>query len=282
MLSRLGFLFLGFLLLFQLIIGARQVLAQNTDSKSGIQPAIRHVQRTINGGEGVLEQSQKVLQGVAENAREHLNEAQKTAQERLLKAKEATKERLQKIRDTQQEAKKKREEVQQEMQKKQEEFRAEAEKRKQELQKKLGEERGKNIDMFFSRMMEKFENTVGRLNDLANRIESRLNDAEANGRDVSSARTALVSARGKITSIQTNLDAARANYKTAVGASDFKASFANVKSVIEGVKEQTKQAHAALVDVVTMLKGMSSSTTTPEAGGGVGRIAVIFLLLWRI
>lgn len=243
MFFRISFFVLGLLIFFQLAIGAGHVFAQSGDPESKLREAGQRVQKNI------LEQGQRAVQA----GRDRLDEVKKMKDERL-----------QQIRDLQQEAKKKREELKQELQKKQEEFRAKVEERKTELKKKLGVERAKNIDAFFSRMAEKFEDAIKRLNDLSDRIESRLNDSEASGKDVSAARAKLAGAREKITVAQTSLDGARASYTSAVQSDDFKGAFARVRTVVSGVKEKVKDAHAALVDVVTSLKSI------PESSSGEG------------
>lgn len=162
----------------------------------------------------------------------------------------------------------KREALKRDMEKKREEFEAEAEKRKEELKKKLGERHAENIEKFFNKMAEKFEAAIKRLDDLGDRIDSRLNKAEANGKDVKALRDQLAKARGKIQDAQKALADAKAKYTEAAKSTDFKASFAKVRELVKGVERQVKEAHQALVDVINSVKGLGGgeehkATSTP-------------------
>mgnify|MGYP001581897653 CR=1 FL=1 len=121
-------------------------------------------------------------------------------------------------------------------------------------------------------MSEKFHAAIERLKNFADKIEDRLDKAEDNGKDVNESRAKLVEARTKIIATETALADAKAKYAEAVKNPDFKASFAKVKEVVSGVVEKVREAHKALVDVVTSMKGLGGgvekspvATTTPVA-----------------
>ncbi|OGF62525.1 hypothetical protein A2926_02190 [Candidatus Giovannonibacteria bacterium RIFCSPLOWO2_01_FULL_44_40] len=164
-----------------------------------------------------------------------------------------------------QEAKTKRDALMQEAKTKREAFKAEAQKRVDALQKKVGEERAKRIDQFFNQMVRKFENAIDRLNNLADRIESRLTKTEAAGNDVSKQRDLLKAARDKISAVETALSDAKAQFAAMAKSENPKVAFEKVKELVRGVAQKVKDAHKALVDVVTAIKGLrlgSEATST--------------------
>lgn len=165
------------------------------------------------------------------------------------------------------ELKDKREALKTELKDKREKFKAEEQARKEELKKKLGEKRGENIERFFNQMVGKFEAAIGRLKDLSDRIASRLNKAEENGRNVVELRAKLAGANDKIAAAERALEDAKAKYAEAVKDKDFKASFRKVREVVAVVHDAVREAHRALVDVVNSIKGLgggeSKATTTP-------------------
>lgn len=165
------------------------------------------------------------------------------------------------------ELKEKREVVKQELKDKREKFKEEEKTRKEELKKKLGEKRGENIEKFFNQMVGKFEETVKQLKDFSDRITSRLNKAEENGRDVAELRRKLVEAGDKIAAVEKALEDAKVRYAEAIKDPDFKVAFKKVREIVESVKEKAKEAHRALVDVISSTKGLGEgerkATTTP-------------------
>lgn len=155
-----------------------------------------------------------------------------------------------------QEAKQKRESLMQEAKTKREAFKEEAKQRVEAMKKKLGEERAKRIEQFFNNMVRKFENAIDRLNNLAERIESRLTKTEDAGNDVAKQRDLLKVARDKITAVETALSDAKAKFAEMAKSENPKEAFKKVKELAHSVAEKVKEAHKALVDVVTSLKGL--------------------------
>lgn len=155
----------------------------------------------------------------------------------------------------------KREALRQELEEKRAQFRDEREKRVEELKKKVGEKRAERIEQFFKKMLEKFDAAIERLKRFADRIEERINRAEANGKDVTEARAKLLTARERIADAEKALEDAKAQYTEAAKDPDFKAAFKKVREIVHGVVVKLKEAHRALVEVITTLKGI---------GGGEG------------
>lgn len=142
------------------------------------------------------------------------------------------------------------------VEKKRAQFEKLAPERQEQLKKKLGEKRAAAIERFFQNTVRKFVNAITRLETLADRIGTRLDQAEANGKDVSALRDSLAKARMKIDEAERALEDAKAKYAEAVKNPDFKASFQKVKEVVGGVAQRVKDAHRALVEVVRSSKGL--------------------------
>lgn len=186
----------------------------------------------------------------ARDAKKALNEDLRQKQEALRQETKAKREALM------QEAKTKREALMQEAKTKREAFKDEAKQRVEAMKKKLGEERAKRIEQFFNNMARKFENAIDRLNNLADRIDSRLKKTEDAGNDVAKQRDLLKVARDKITAVETALSDAKAKFAEMAKSENPKEAFKKVKELIKGVAQKVKEAHRALVDVVISLKGL--------------------------
>lgn len=184
------------------------------------------------------------------NARKALNQDIRQKQEVLrLEAKQKRDALLQ-------EAKQKREILKEEAKTKREAFKEEAKQRVEAMRKKLGDGRAKRVEQFFNNMVRKFENAIDRLNNLADRIDSRLKKTEDAGNDVAKQRDLLKVARDKITAVETALSDAKAKFAEMAKSENPKEAFKKVKELARGVAEKVKEAHRALVEVVTSLKGL--------------------------
>jgi plastocyanin len=151
-----------------------------------------------------------------------------------------------------------REALRQELEARRDEFRKKAEERKSELKKKVGEIRAERIEQFFNRMLDKFHAAFERLNKFADRIEKKIKRAQDNGKDVVDAQSKLLAAREKIADAEKALEDAKAKYTQAVADPDFKTAFKKVREIVQGVAAKLKEAHSALVDTITALKGIST------------------------
>jgi len=140
---------------------------------------------------------------------------------------------------------------------KREAFKDEAKERINVLKDKVTEERAKKIEAFFGSMIRKFEAAISRLRILADRIDSRLDKFEDEGKDVSSLRTALDNARNTIESAEDALDKAKEEFTTFASTENPKEYFAKVKEVIHNVAVKVRESHKALVDVINLIKGVS-------------------------
>ena len=159
-----------------------------------------------------------------------------------------------------------REQVQAEIKKVREDFKTKAEARKVEMKKKFGEMRSQRIEQFFSKMTEKFESAIDRLDRMAEKIQARIDAASANGRDMTNAKADLAIAQTKIDEAEKILVDAKAKYAELGASMDVKKKFAEVKTLVQGVEQEIKNAHGALVRVIANMKGMgtTTATTTPN------------------
>ncbi len=163
-----------------------------------------------------------------------------------------------------QDVEQKRETLREDIETKREEFRNDAEKRQEELKKTIGEVRAKRIEEFFNQMMERMDAAIDRLDKLAARIQSRLDKLAADGKNVSTQQTLLDKAKTSITAAQSAIDDAKAKFTTMASSTDPKAEFAQVRDAVVVVRDKTKDAHAALVDVINSIKvgGLDASSTS--------------------
>ena len=153
----------------------------------------------------------------------------------------------------------------QEIQSKRDELRNTIENRKVELAKQWG-----------AKTIKRFEEAITRLEKITARIEARIAKMKANKIDTTTADTSLVTAKQKITEAKTSLEAAKmaiAEIGTqAAAATDANAAKNIVGQTLPKIKEQVrvvndslKEAHQALIQTITDLKGKEGVKKTPEA-----------------
>ena len=138
-----------------------------------------------------------------------------------------------------------------------------------EVRERLAERRKEFIRAFFHRMGQRFDAAIERMRKLGERIQSRIDKAAANGRDVTNAQAALDGARAHWQEARDSLAAARGRLESALSADDPKAAFQEVRELVAESRDQLKAVHAAFVDAITALKGLGrgagggTATTTP-------------------
>ena len=135
---------------------------------------------------------------------------------------------------------------------------------------KLEERRKQMIKKFVEKMVRRFEAAVNRLKKLADRIDSRLTKfATERGKDVTLLRARLAEAKVKITEAEAAINAAKAGLDGALNSETPREAFEAVKKLVSDARDKIKEAHVALVKVVTEIKGASggvkggTATTTP-------------------
>lgn len=127
------------------------------------------------------------------------------------------------------------------------------------------------INQYVLNVIERFDAATGRLDKLAQRIDSRISKIEAKNIDVSVAKELLVAARTKIEIAKTSTlyittDIASS---TATSTAALKEEYKIIKDQISKAKDDVKAAQAALVDVVNSLKPgdnkLKNSAASPTA-----------------
>lgn len=218
--------------------------------------------------EEIQQEREDLLQGV----REKRDTLRQELQDKRGEFRGEIKERQAAIREEflakQREFQERREALRRELEERRAKFHEEREKRVEELKKKVGERRAERIEQFFNKMLEKFANAIERLKKFADRIEEKINRAEAN-KDVTEARSKLLTARERIADAEKELEDAKEKFTGAAQDPDFKAAFKKVREIVHGVVAKLKEAHAALVDVITTLKGIGGNEKQgkPEGTG---------------
>lgn len=200
-----------------------------------------------------------MLKNEAMEKRDALNTEVMQKRETLkMEAKTLPKEQLMEKREAVRvEIKEKREDFRETVKEKRETFKEEAKERVEALKQKVSEEKAKRIEAFFGTMVRKFEAAISRLRMLADRIDSRLDKFEDEGKDVSSLRISLDSARAVIEDTENALDMAKEEFNALVQNEAPQEYFSKVKEVIAGVSQKVRDAHKALVDVINSTKGAS-------------------------
>lgn len=126
-------------------------------------------------------------------------------------------------------------------------------------------ERDARLQTMIQKMVNRFKTAIERERKLADRIASRLDKAEQNGKDVAALRQKLTDAQLKIADARSALDTAEVKLQTAIASSTAKNIMKDVTHAFGDVTVKLKAAHAALVDVINLLKGIgNTATTTPQ------------------
>lgn len=124
------------------------------------------------------------------------------------------------------------------------------------LRKRFTEQRQKTITNFFARMVERLKAALEREQKLGERIQSRIDKARANGKDVTAAQAALASARTAWEEAEQSVESAETAMKDVLSSDNPKTAFEGVKTLVANAAGKIKAVHAAFVDVVNTLKGI--------------------------
>lgn len=131
--------------------------------------------------------------------------------------------------------------------------------RRDEARERLSERRKENIRRYVRSMLRKLEAAIERLGRIADRIESRLERFEERGADVASSRAKLAEAREELSDAQNALAGIEEAVTDALASENPHDAFASVRGILKGAAEDIRAAHAALVDAVTALRGVSTA-----------------------
>jgi len=214
------------------------------------------LQKDAAGKREKIQQEREELKQKIEDQRDTIKEKGHAIKEELKERTTAIKQELE-VRRTAA-----KQQMQTEIKKLRDDFRGKAEARKEEMNKKFGEKRSERIEQFFAKMVEKFERAIDRLDTLAEKIQTRINAATAQGKDMTNAHANLAVAQGKIDEAEKGLADAKAKYAELGATADAKKKFAEVKALVQDVEQKVKDAHAALVRTIADTKGMGTTTAT--------------------
>lgn len=128
----------------------------------------------------------------------------------------------------------------------------------------LSERRKQNIKSHIERIIERMNQAVDRLTDMADKIEYRVSRAEEHtGANADTLRSLLQEARSAIARADTMLDTVAVELRAAPDTANPADALGKAREELEQVKAALREAHAALVEIVVeMKKGQRTSSYT--------------------
>ncbi|PIQ91392.1 MAG: hypothetical protein COV70_03975 [Parcubacteria group bacterium CG11_big_fil_rev_8_21_14_0_20_39_22] len=122
---------------------------------------------------------------------------------------------------------------------------------------RLGEERKERVESHIEKILERFQAAIGRLTELAVRIESRVDKLSELGADTSAVETALIDARIKIDEAQASVETAGLISIEILEGETPGEALVRVRGHLTEAKEAIKSAHQALVESIRILKNIN-------------------------
>lgn len=157
-------------------------------------------------------------------------------------------------------------------------IREEAKEKKEELKDLRDESRDKvyanvknKLSKFLRTITKRFEAAIERLRKLAGRIESRIAKLESEGKNMTEAKGLLDTAKIKINLAASSTAALKleaqgllaSSTASTTASTTLRTAFKDLQEEMKEVKNDIKEAHASLVDVIKSLKpGRNKATTT--------------------
>lgn len=223
-------------------LGASVVSAQNSMDFR----AAREEQRAQ------MQQRREEMRGTMMDRREELNTSMEDRREQFNMRMEERREEFRSRAD----------EMKQRIKDRRETLRAQWEEKKAALSKR----RKQNIKQHMERVTQRMQAALDRLELLAEKIAIRITLLKERGADAGDLETSLADAKNLITQGQSALDAASAALRTSPDAENPADAIGSARVQFEDVKTKIREAHAALVDVVTSLKGRSPISESRDTG----------------
>lgn len=143
------------------------------------------------------------------------------------------------------------------LQEKRKEIETKVGEKKAEVRKKLETARAGLVRMYINRMSTRYDAAINRLDNLAQRISTRLEKISADGKDVKAYTKSLTEARAKIDSARTKLLETKTALNIVADSELPKTDFENSRKKLSETKDAIAEAHSALVDVVNSIRGSS-------------------------
>lgn len=116
------------------------------------------------------------------------------------------------------------------------------------------EMRVRNYLKYMSNMLTRMTAAIERLNNLADRIESRIEKSEAEGQDLTQAKNLLAEARTKIEDASAKLTTVSQNYQEILTGENLTEEFARIRELVHNLRNTIQEAHQALVEVVISMR----------------------------
>lgn len=164
---------------------------------------------------------------------------------------------------------KKEEELKQRAQKLEEKTEARTQKL-EEAKARLALRQKQKLARYADQMLKRLQAALDREKRLGDRIQSRIDKAKANGKNVAKAQAALDKAKSTWQEAAKLLDDVKAKAAAAGSAADAKAAFEEVKNQIADLARKLKEVHAAFVDATVALKGLGGGEEKAAAGTSGG------------
>ncbi len=142
----------------------------------------------------------------------------------------------------------------------------------EERKAKLSERRKQIIKNYIEHIIQRMRSAIGRLDAVADKLVERIAILSDGGADMTDANANLEDARTAIARAETLLQGAADSLRLAPDAENPADAIGAVRSKFEDIKAAIREAHAALVEITTSLKGRSSiapgTGTTTDADEG--------------
>src|SRR3989344_1603302 len=136
------------------------------------------------------------------------------------------------------------------------------EEKRAEIKKRLEAGVKERIKKHTAQIMRHLRATRERLTKLAERVETRINKLKENGVYTEESEALLTTAKAKITTATQAIELIPRELETALaGTTTQRDAFAEIKTIVQKSETALKEAHRALVDVISSLKVGTSTTT---------------------
>lgn len=131
---------------------------------------------------------------------------------------------------------------------------------------RLAEKNKERIRNFFGRMTKRFQAAINRLERLISRIESRLSKIESEDKniDTTGIREDVDEAKDKLAEASAALSEANTSLEDILTSDNPGETFAELRELLKGIKEQLKEVHQILVHVIGDIKGLRTGQTSPQ------------------
>lgn len=106
----------------------------------------------------------------------------------------------------------------------------------------------------------RFDGLIARLDNIAGRLQKRIDKQKLEGYDVSAAETSLTTARAELTAAKDEMRTIDTSVRQAIGSIDPRGEWRGVRVQFLTTRDHIKAAHASLRETITLLK-----TSTPGA-----------------